>query len=470
MRRSALRRTRADVPGESFAELEHADEEHTVDLGEAGESIPEPGPVESVEPEFAELTPPPEEPRRGRLLGGSRDNFQRPAHLKEYSETVIIGENGPIKPAPQASGGASPEAMQQTMHEQGMDQTMAAPAQPQAPPPPAIDKEIIAKAEAEAEQMVQQAEMRAQQILNEAVAQAQQQAQIAAEQARQEAGQQGYQEGYQAGVAEGRQAGQIELQQLIHAVKFQFIDMVKLRRKLLVDMEPEIVRLSWEIAKRVVGEELKTNREVIVGVVRSSLYTLQERDEILIRVNPSEYETVKAHQSEFEAMIEGLRKFTVQPDGAIEPGSCAIETNLGNVDARIDTQFEAIRLGLEEMSKIRQFEMNDQLAAQPVEVPGDPEFESRMREQNPPHHQGGHGHGEAHGHGGGHGHGEEEQYEQEEYQGEEQQEMELLPEPTPEILSQFSPEDQARYIEMYNQQQAYLEELQRQMMAEQEGE
>lgn len=408
---------------------------------------------------FSDLPAPPssrtEDSKKTRVLGSSRGSYERPSHLPEYQETIVIGEKRePVAPPPPAAQVGPPTENTE------LGETSVAQPPPPPPPAPAVDKEIVAKAEAQAQQIIAEAQMQAQNLLNEIQSQAQEQAQMMAEQARQEAGQQGYQEGYQAGVEEGRRAGQIELQQLIHAVKFQFVEMVKLRRKILVDMEPEIVKLAWEVAKRVVGDELKTNREVIVGVVRSSLCTLQERDEILIRVNPVEYESVKAHQSEFEAMIEGLKKFTIQSDGAIEPGSCAIETNLGNVDARIDTQFEAIRLGLEEMAKIRQFEMSDQLTAQPVEVPGDPDFETRMREQNPPspeHH--GHGHG---------GHGEHEQG-QEEDPGEEQQMMDFLPEPTPEILAQYSPEEQQQYIEIYNQQQAYLEQLQAQMAAEQEG-
>jgi hypothetical protein len=233
--------------------------------------------------------------------------------------------------------------------------------------------------------------------------------------------------------------------------------MVKLKRQVLVDMEPEIVRLAWEIAKRVVGEELKTNRDLIVEVVRSSLYTLQERDEILIRVNPAEFETVKEHQKVFEAMIDGLKRFTIQPDGAIEMGSCAIETNLGNVDARIQTQFEAIRLGLEEMGKIRQFERADQLAATPVEVPGDPDFEQRAREQEAVQKHESHQQQ----------HEDDDEGEEEDY--DDQQELELLPDPTEELLATLTPEEQQQYLQAYQEQQAYLEQLQAQMRAEQEG-
>lgn len=424
-------------------------------------------PVAPEEEEFIDLPPPEATPRveqqpEGKVFGRSRGIEEKPSHLTPYENTIVIGgdpRKEPPPPPPQpAYSGPPAEDLEQTMVAGGAPQP---PMPPQAPPPPAIDKEIIAQAEAQAEQMIQNAQMQANQILQEAMGQAEQ---MRAE-AHQQGGQQGYQEGLQAGLEEGRQHGQAELLQRIEQAKIQFVQLVRLRRKILLDMEPEIVRLAWEVAKRVVGEELQTNREVIVGVVRSSLETLRERDEILIRVHPSEFENVKGHQTEFEAMIEGLKKFTVQSDGAIEPGSCAIETNLGNVDARIDTQFEAIRLGLEEMSKIRQFERQDALNSTPVEVPGDPDFEARVMQVEQAE-EPGHGHGHGHGHGGG-GHGHPQVAPEEPSQGyEEAQEIEFLPEPTEEIFATLTPEQQQQYLEIYHEQQEYLARLQAEMEAE----
>jgi hypothetical protein len=164
----------------------------------------------------------------------------------------------------------------------------------------------------------------------------------------------------------------------VEQLKMEFVELVLARRKVLAAMEPEIVHLAVDIAEKIVGMELATGRDIIAGIVRQGLATLKARDEIVVRVNPSEVEALKAHQSEYEAMIDGLKRFEIIADGAIEPGSCAIETNLGNVDARISTQLEAVRAGLDEMCKIRGFEMKDKLAAEPVEVPDDPEFHARI--------------------------------------------------------------------------------------------
>lgn len=306
---------------------------------------------------------------QGRVLGG-RTASNRPSHLEAYEETIVVGgdpRREPPPPPPPPQPGQPGEAQMSGQ----------APPPPPPPPPPAIDKEIIAQAEAQAAQMLHEAQLQCQNMVNEAMAHSAEQAEMA----RQQAQQQGFEEGVQAGLQQGQQQGLVESQERIHLLKEQFVELVKVRRQIAAEMEPQIVELALSIAKRVVGDELKTNREVIVGIVRQGLSTLQERDEILIRVNPGEVDNVRSHQAEYEAMIEGLRKFTIQADGAIELGSCAIETNLGNVDARIETQFEAIRIGLDEMRKIRSFETEERLLAEPVEVPGDPEFHQRMKEQ-----------------------------------------------------------------------------------------
>jgi flagellar assembly protein FliH len=310
-------------------------------------------------------SPPPSE-ASGKVLGRTRTAAQVPGHLAPYEQTVVIGGD-PRREAP------PPPPQQQFQGHQGqdMEQTMATPA---APPAPAADKEIIARAQMEAQQMLAQAQAQCQQMMEEAQAQIQ----AHGEQVTQQAGEQGYQAGLEQGFAAGQQQGMAETVQRVEQLKMEFVELVMARRKVLAAMEPEIVHLAVNIAEKIVGMELSVGREIITGIVRQGLATLKERDEIVVRVNPAEVDAVKAQQPEYEKMIDGLKRFEVLSDGAIEPGSCAIETNLGNVDARISTQLEAVRAGLDEMCKIRGFEMAEKLATEPVEVPDDPEFHARI--------------------------------------------------------------------------------------------
>jgi flagellar assembly protein FliH len=311
-------------------------------------------------------------PETGRVLGRTRTAAQVPGHLEPLKQTVVIGGDPRRETPPQPAAAASPGGGE-------MEQTMAAPAAP------AADQQLLAQAQMEAQQMQQQVQQQAQEILQQAQAQAQQmmqeaQAQIQAafEQAGQQGFEQGMQQGLQQGLQQGQEQGMQETQARCEQLKMEFVELVMARRKVLASMEPEIVHLAVDIAEKIVGMELATGREIITGIVRQALATLKERDEVVIRVNPAEVEAVTANRAAYEAMIEGLKRFEVLPDGAIEVGSASIETNLGNVDARLSTQLEAVRAGLDEMAKIRAFEMKDKMTSEPVEVPGDPEFHARI--------------------------------------------------------------------------------------------
>lgn len=368
-RRSALRRTdlgRVAEPPPSFDS--EAPEEH--DEAEALESdgsseLPAEIPMPQGEPEAAAHEP------TGKVLGRTRHAARVPGHLEPYEHTVIIGGDPRRDPAPQQFSSPNGGGGQ-------MEQTTAMPVTPAAP---AVDQQILAQAQAQAQQMLQQAheqvqqmQMQAQQMMQDAQAQIQ----AHAEQVAQQAGQQGYEEGRQQGFAAGQEQGLQDTLARVEQLKMEFVELVMARRRVLASMEPEIVHLAVDIAEKIVGMELSTGREIITGIVRQALATLKERDEVVIRVNPSEVDAIKANQPAYEAMIEGLKRFEVVPDGAIEAGSCSIETSLGNVDARINTQLEAVRAGLDEMAKIRAFEMKDKLSTEPVEVPGDPEFHARI--------------------------------------------------------------------------------------------
>ena len=337
---------------------------------------PESGNGPSMEGSDSEMhIPMPDEaPRRGpvpesagRVLGRTRSTAQVPGHLEPYKDTVVVGGD-PKKEAPPPPPPGPPAA---GFGGEGESSPPPPPPQPTGPP---IDQQIIAQAQMEAQQIVQNAQLQAQQIMAEAHANLQQEM----EAVRQQAGQQGYQEGIQQGIEAGQQQGMLESAQRVEHLKMEFVELVMARRKVFASMEPEIVHLAVEIAEKIVGMELATGREIITGIVKQALGTLKERDEVVIRVNPTEVDAIKANQAAYEAMIEGLKRFEVIPDGAIEAGSCSIETNLGNVDARIATQLEAVRSGLDEMAKIRAFEMKDKLETEPVEVPDDPEFHAKI--------------------------------------------------------------------------------------------
>lgn len=233
---------------------------------------------------------------------------------------------------------------------------------------PTVDQQIIEEAQQRANQMLQDAQTAANQMLMEYQAQAQQmmdqaneQIQAVAQQLQMQAQEQGFQQGYQQGLEAGAQAGQQQVAQLIYQVRDLYVQAIKQRQWLMQSVEPELARLSTKVAEKIVGEELKCNPEVISGIIKSALTGLGDREEISVRVNPVDYEVARNNKPIFERMVEGLKKFEIVSDASIDEGGCVIETNLGNMDARLSTQIAVLSAAFEEHAKLHEADIKSEI-------------------------------------------------------------------------------------------------------------
>lgn len=115
-----------------------------------------------------------------------------------------------------------------------------------------------------------------------------------------------------------------------------------LQKEISERVEKDLVELSLEIAKKIVGREVKVDREIALTLVRVSLQKLDERTDARIHLNPEDFEYVAEHRRrlEFRGTLELVE------DASISVGGCLVETGTGDIDARIEAQFEEIAHGL----------------------------------------------------------------------------------------------------------------------------
>ena len=142
------------------------------------------------------------------------------------------------------------------------------------------------------------------------------------------------------GFEEGVEQGQAELTGKIAQAAVA-------HERILREAEPEIVRMVMEIAEKVIGREMK--KGAVVDVVKKAL-TQSVGQRIMVRIHPSDLEAVKERQGEILSLAGEGRAISVKEDEEVPAGGCIVETELGTVDARLETQLKAIRkaLGLSE--------------------------------------------------------------------------------------------------------------------------
>lgn len=189
---------------------------------------------------------------------------------------------------------------------------------------------IIGQAKQEAEILVAEAEERAESIRAAA-----------------------YEEGYQAGLRE-LDAGKAMLNQRMESLKEEVTRQVS---DYWVSIEPEVLSLAVEIARKITRHEIDENKSIILTTVKAGIEQLRERRELKLRVNPADYEFVREHKDEITESYDGVRSVEVVQDRRVESGGCIIESANGHLDGRTETQIKEVERALLEASQDGKFDI-----------------------------------------------------------------------------------------------------------------
>ncbi len=111
-------------------------------------------------------------------------------------------------------------------------------------------------------------------------------------------------------------------------------------------IEDVVISLAIEIAKKIVKKEIEKDEDFVIGQVKDAIKRVIGVERIKLRINPEDEKLIKELKPELLQIADSTRDIIVEPDPSIERGGCIIESELGNVDARISTQFSLIENSL----------------------------------------------------------------------------------------------------------------------------
>lgn len=235
-------------------------------------------------------------------------------------------------------------------------------------------QQMIAEARAEADRIIKEAEQRAfEEVQNktEEARQAKQQAEEEktriveeatreADNMRREANEEvdrirreAYEEGYKAGHEEGYASGKPEVERLIDQLHHIIDKTLEKRNEIIEQSETQLINLVLLIAKKVVKVISENQKNVVINNVIQALRKLKSRGEVLIKVNLDDVELTTEHVKDFMRMVDNVQSVTVVEDSTVDKGGCVIETDFGEIDARISSQLQEIEEKINELAPIR---------------------------------------------------------------------------------------------------------------------
>jgi flagellar assembly protein FliH len=148
--------------------------------------------------------------------------------------------------------------------------------------------------------------------------------------------------GFAAGEQAGFEAGQQRLERLLQQLGQALQAVAELRSRIFAQSEHELLELVLAIAKKVLHREVSINRDGIVPLVRAGINRVSQRQEIHLKVHPSDVLFTVSCKAHLLSCLDGVETILFEEDDSVPPGSCMVETPAESVDLRWDEQLEEI--------------------------------------------------------------------------------------------------------------------------------
>lgn len=152
-----------------------------------------------------------------------------------------------------------------------------------------------------------------------------------------------YNSGLEDGLNKGRMMILKEIGAELKIMKGLIEGAEKLKDELYRKIENDVVDISVMIARKIIGSAAEQDRELVVNIAKEAIKRASDREVLRIRVAPVDYDTLNKKRSELLQCIDGIKSLIFEADESVQPGGCLIETNQGDIDARIDSQIKVIK-------------------------------------------------------------------------------------------------------------------------------
>jgi flagellar biosynthesis/type III secretory pathway protein FliH len=153
---------------------------------------------------------------------------------------------------------------------------------------------------------------------------------------------QAYEQGFAKGEKDGRFAAQQQTAPLLTALETTLAELDGVRQKIRRHLEQEVVELALHVARKVVRHELTVSKDTIVCVVKEAMTQLDDPGKISIRLNPDDLKKIRAAGETLSSVMDHLDTIHFEEDTGIDCGGCYIQTEYGEIDARIEEQLRTV--------------------------------------------------------------------------------------------------------------------------------
>ncbi len=145
------------------------------------------------------------------------------------------------------------------------------------------------------------------------------------------------QQGESAGQVDAELAGLRSARKALQQAEGKFCE---IQKQFLKEAQQQLLDLSIEIAKKVLMQEIQTDRHKIDPIVTEALSRVQDRVDVIVHLHPDDLARCELAGQSDESANKSNISFVADPK--VQHGGCLLQTSRGTVESSIDGQLEEI--------------------------------------------------------------------------------------------------------------------------------
>jgi len=111
------------------------------------------------------------------------------------------------------------------------------------------------------------------------------------------------------------------------------------------DFHKLVAKVSKKIAEKILKKELEKD-SIIENILEQNLSKIIGANDIIIKLNAKDYELIQKSNKEY-LKSAGISKIRFEANENIQVGGCLVESEIGNLDARVESQINELIKALE---------------------------------------------------------------------------------------------------------------------------
>ncbi len=155
-----------------------------------------------------------------------------------------------------------------------------------------------------------------------------------------------YKEAYDLGLTEGRHEAFVKFSRDIEERLTDLEALLKSLEQAKVEIlnfnEAHMVKLVFHIANKLAHVEVEKNDQSLIEVLRGAVTLAQDEENVTVRVASEQHEFVEELKKQNGRQFDFLKKIKFEPSDEITKGGCIVETNYGEVDARVEQRVHSL--------------------------------------------------------------------------------------------------------------------------------